>query len=62
VKSFHSCGPFFCLLDLLRTEAPRARYLHTWNADDNGYMIAINDRLGFRPAQRESAWRLDLPR
>ncbi|HET9945320.1 MAG TPA: GNAT family N-acetyltransferase [Actinomycetes bacterium] len=50
------------VLELLRTEAPRARYLHTWNADDNGYMIAINDKLGFRPAQRESAWRLDLPR
>jgi len=50
------------VLDLLRTEAPRSRYLHTWNADDNGYMIAINDKLGFRPAQRESAWRLDLPR
>jgi hypothetical protein len=49
------------VVELLRTEAPRARSLHTWNADDNGYMIAINDRLGFRPAQRESAWRLDLP-
>ena len=49
-------------LELLRREAPQARYLHTWNADDNGYMIAINEQLGFRPAQRESAWRLDLPR
>ena len=38
------------VVELLRTEAPRARRLHTWNADDNGYMIAINDRLGFRPA------------
>jgi GNAT superfamily N-acetyltransferase len=49
------------VLGLLRTEAPRARYLHTWNADDNDHMIAINDQLGFRPAQRASAWRLDLP-
>jgi len=50
------------VLELLRREAPQARRLHTWNADDNSYMIAINDKLGFRPAQRESAWRIDLPR
>ena len=50
------------VLELLRGEAPQARRLHTWNADENSYMIAINEKLGFRPAQRESAWRLDLPR
>jgi GNAT superfamily N-acetyltransferase len=50
------------VLELLRREAPQARYLHTWNADANTHMIAINEQLGFRPAQRESAWRLDLPR
>jgi GNAT superfamily N-acetyltransferase len=50
------------VLEVLRREAPQARYLHTWNADDNAAMIAINDRLGFRPAERAAAWRLDLPR
>ena len=35
--------------------------MHTWNADENTYMIAINEAMGFVVAQRESAWRLDLP-
>jgi hypothetical protein len=37
-----------------------ARRLHTWNADSNTFMIAINDAMGFVPAARESAWQLDL--
>ncbi len=49
-------------LERLRTEAPDARWVHTWNADENTYMISINEAMGFVPAQRESAWRLDLPR
>ena len=44
------------------TEAPQARRLHTWNADVNSYMISINEAMGFVVAQRESVWRLDLPR
>jgi GNAT superfamily N-acetyltransferase len=49
-------------LERLATEAPQARRLHTWNADVNGYMISINEAMGFVVAQRESIWRLDLPR
>jgi len=49
-------------LERLRTEAPHARRLHTWNADANSYMISINEAMGFVVAQRESVWRLDLPR
>ena len=49
-------------LERLRAEAPDARRVHTWNADENTYMISINEAMGFVPAQRESAWRLDLPR
>ena len=49
-------------LERLLVEAPDARRVHTWNADENTYMVAINAAMGFAPAQRESAWRLDLPR
>jgi GNAT superfamily N-acetyltransferase len=49
-------------LERLLTEAPDALRMHTWNADENTYMISINEAMGFAPAQRESAWRLDLPR
>ena len=37
---------------------PAAERIHTWNADENGYMLAINDALGFRPVAYESAWEL----
>jgi GNAT superfamily N-acetyltransferase len=49
-------------LQLLRAEAPEALRVHTWNADENTFMVSINEAMGFVPAQRESAWRLDLPR
>jgi GNAT superfamily N-acetyltransferase len=39
-----------------------ARRIHTWNADTNTFMIAINEAMGFVPVARESAWQLDLPR
>jgi GNAT superfamily N-acetyltransferase len=48
-------------LERLLAEAPDARRVHTWNADENIYMVAINEAMGFRPVQRESVWRLDLP-
>lgn len=47
-------------LDRLLAEAPDARRLHTWNADDNTFMNAINAVLGFVPARRTAVWRLDL--
>lgn len=48
-------------LDLLLERAPQAKRIHTWNADVNRWMIAINEAMGFRVTARESAWRLDLP-
>ncbi|MDO5494829.1 MAG: GNAT family N-acetyltransferase [bacterium] len=37
---------------------PAAERIHTWNADENGYMLSINEALGFEPAAYESAWEL----
>ncbi len=39
-------------LRLLQEGEVRARRLHTWNAGVNDHMIAINERLGFRPVER----------
>lgn len=39
---------------------PDARWVNTWNAASNSFMIAVNERLGFRPAERWSEWQLDL--
>ncbi len=33
---------------------PTVETVHSWNAEDNGAMVAINDRLGFRPVERLS--------
>jgi GNAT superfamily N-acetyltransferase len=39
-------------LQLLAAEFPEVRQVVTFNADVNAPMIAINDRLGFRPVER----------
>ena len=31
---------------------PAVRTIHSWNAEVNGHMIAINEALGFRPVER----------
>jgi GNAT superfamily N-acetyltransferase len=49
-------------LERLLDTAPEVQLVHTWNADTNSYMVAINELLGFRVARMESAWRLDVPR
>lgn len=38
----------------------RVRVINTWNAAANQHMIAINDALGFRPADRWGEWELAL--
>lgn len=48
-------------LERLLASAPQARRVHTWNADINSWMVAINEAMGFRVARQEAAWRLDLP-
>lgn len=37
---------------LLQRERPEARLASTWNAEVNDHMIAVNERLGFRPVSR----------
>ncbi|MGF1662500.1 MAG: GNAT family N-acetyltransferase [Kineosporiaceae bacterium] len=36
----------------LAEREPALRHLHTWNADENAHMLAVNDRLGWRPERR----------
>lgn len=33
---------------LLRAYRPKLRYVHTWNAEENAHMIAINEAVGYR--------------
>jgi hypothetical protein len=49
-------------VERLIASTPQARRVHTWNADINSYMVAINEALGFQVARQETAWRLDLPK
>jgi GNAT superfamily N-acetyltransferase len=34
-----------------QAEFPQVRAVHSWNAEQNGPMVAINDTLGFRPVE-----------
>lgn len=36
------------MVGILAEHEPQLRRLHTWNADENAHMLAINDRLGWR--------------
>lgn len=45
----------------VREQLPRVERVHTWNADSNDHMVAINEALGFLPLHREVEWQLDLP-
>ncbi|WP_349827323.1 GNAT family N-acetyltransferase [Brevibacterium litoralis] len=40
----------------LRSAAPGVGRVYTWNAAENDAMLAINNRVGFRPVFMESAW------
>ena len=40
--------------------APRCRYLNTWNASSNSFMVRVNDALGYRPVETWTEWQLDL--
>lgn len=39
---------------------PRRRRVHTWNAEGNAPMVAVNDAMGFRPVERIGEWQRDL--
>lgn len=47
-------------LELARRERPALRVIDTWNAEQNGPMIGINEAIGFRARDVEQFWRLDL--
>jgi GNAT superfamily N-acetyltransferase len=44
----------------LKAQLPEVRYLNTWNDDENSYMLAVNERLGYRIMEGWSEWQLDL--
>jgi len=43
-------------LQRLAEVRPTARRVHTWNAEENSYMLRINVALGFRPAGVCAVW------
>jgi GNAT superfamily N-acetyltransferase len=44
----------------LRRVSPTTASIQTWNADSNEHMVAINDELGFRPAEYSKQWQLEF--
>ncbi len=48
------------VLRALPASAPAARRVHTWNAEENAPMLAINVALGFRPAGVDAEWEARL--
>jgi GNAT superfamily N-acetyltransferase len=47
-------------LELLVQAHPEVRAIDTFNADDNRWMIAVNEAMGFGPLWRVTDWELDL--
>lgn len=43
-------------LELLLRRNPAAARIHTWNAGENSYMLAINEQLGYRPRAVAGGW------
>jgi GNAT superfamily N-acetyltransferase len=41
---------------LISRERPSSQRVHTWNADENDYMLAINTRLGYHRESIGAAW------
>jgi GNAT superfamily N-acetyltransferase len=44
----------------LRTRFPGPATIHTWNAEANGPMIAVNDLLAFRAVEHQHVWHSTL--
>ncbi|MPZ93961.1 MAG: GNAT family N-acetyltransferase, partial [Propionibacteriales bacterium] len=40
----------------MQDECPDVRVIHTWNAEVNGPMVAVNEQLGFRPVEQFGEW------
>jgi len=45
---------------LLADLHPEVRYLNTWNASSNSYMIRVNEAVGFRAMETWTEYQLDL--
>ena len=45
----------------LRERNPEVRTVDTWNAESNGYMIEVNEQLGYRVVARELQFQRRLP-
>jgi GNAT superfamily N-acetyltransferase len=58
----HGLGLVVKLENLLRTREiqPDLRYVDTWNATENGHMIAINEAIGFRPVDGWVTWQCEV--
>jgi GNAT superfamily N-acetyltransferase len=48
------------MLDWLRAEWPAVEEIETDNAEDNDHMLAVNERLGFRPLRKTRQYQYDL--
>lgn len=48
------------VLDELARVRPSSRRIHTWNAQENRHMLAINEALGFEVASVTAEWQLRL--
>jgi GNAT superfamily N-acetyltransferase len=48
------------MLDWLRAEWPAVAEIETDNAEDNEHMLAVNERLGFRPLRKTRQYQYDL--
>jgi GNAT superfamily N-acetyltransferase len=60
----HRLGIALKVANLMRYQErfPDTRTVHSWNAEQNGPMVAINDTLGFRPVERLAEMQLKLSR
>lgn len=58
----HRLGMLMKAMNLkqLRVELPFVRYLNTWNAEENSYMVAVNEALGFTPMEAWTEWGITL--
>jgi RimJ/RimL family protein N-acetyltransferase len=48
------------MLDWLRAEWPAVDEIETDNAEDNEHMLAVNERLGFRPLRKTRQYQYEL--